>query len=108
MNNLVRNISALAKREGISIRKLEQTLGFSEKLISSWEDHAPRLDKLVEVADFFHVTIDSLIDRENPLGEDEQNLLSDFRKLPQAGKNQLLQFVRFLLLVAPSKKDQAM
>ena len=56
------NISRLCLENGISISKLEKTLGFGNGVIGKWNDSSPRADALKKVADFFGVTVDSLLD----------------------------------------------
>ena len=107
MNNLVRNISLLAKENKISIRKLEMTLGFSDKLISSWEDHAPRVDKLVQVADYFGVSVDFLLGRESHSNAEETALIAKFRRLTPSQKETILNNIDFLLSQNPVKKESS-
>ena len=56
------NISRLCLENGISIRKLERTLGFGNGVICKWKDSSPSADALKKVADFFGVTVYSLLD----------------------------------------------
>lgn len=61
LSNRVREV---AKEYGISVRQLELRLGFSQKSIQKWDDHTPNIWKIVAVADFFGITVDSLLGRE--------------------------------------------
>lgn len=56
------NIVRLCMENGISIHKLERTLGFGNGVICKWKDSSPRADALKKVSDFFGVTVDSLLD----------------------------------------------
>lgn len=49
------------KSKGISLPKLEETLGFGAGTISKWDKSAPSIDKLSKVANYFEITIDELI-----------------------------------------------
>lgn len=54
-------IRAKCKSKGISLPKLEETLGFGAGTISKWDKSAPSIDKLSKVANFFETTIDELV-----------------------------------------------
>lgn len=55
------NIQKLCKERGISVAKLERELGFGNATIRGWGSSSPNVDNLKKVADFFGVTVDSLI-----------------------------------------------
>lgn len=54
----------LANKEGLSLPKLEIELGLGNGTISRWRSSAPSSDKLAKVADYFDVTTDFLLGRE--------------------------------------------
>lgn len=56
------NVVRLCMENGISIHKLEKTLGLGNGVIGKWKDSFPRADALKKVADFFGVTVDSILD----------------------------------------------
>lgn len=56
-------IKDLANERGISIRELESQLHFSNGTMNKWRTSSPSIDKLQKVAEFFSVTIDYLIGR---------------------------------------------
>lgn len=58
---ILSNIARLCKEKGISIARLERELGFGNATIRGWGSSSPNVDNLKKVADFFGVTIDSLI-----------------------------------------------
>ena len=64
MNNqlLVNNIMKLCKDRNVSISTLEKDLFMSPGLISRWAKTTPTLDRVVEIANYFHVSVDSLVD----------------------------------------------
>lgn len=70
-------IRRLAQENGTSLPKLEAELGFGAGTISKWDKSAPSVDKLKAVADFFHISVDYLLDREEP----KQKLPKDLKKL---------------------------
>lgn len=59
---LLEKIKRLCEKRGISIYKLEKDLGFSESSICKWESSIPSAIKLKQVADYFGVTVDYLLE----------------------------------------------
>ena len=66
---LVKSIKELCDKNNVSISKLEKDLGFSAALISRWKDKVPSLDKIIDIADYFHVTLDEVVGR-NQISDD--------------------------------------
>ena len=60
-SSLKENVKKLAKERGVSIRKLEQAIGIADKSISKWDKMMPSIDKVEKVAQYFGVTVDSLL-----------------------------------------------
>lgn len=61
---LVNNIKILCNNNNISISQLEKTLNLSPGLISRWIKTTPSLDRLIDIVNFFGVTLDELISKE--------------------------------------------
>ena len=61
---IVNNIKALCKREGVTVKALEEICALGNGTIRRWNKHAPTVDKVQRVASFFGVTIDELIREE--------------------------------------------
>ena len=55
------NIAALCKKTGISIARLEIETGIGNGTIGRWKKSSPNVDNVKKVADFFGVTVDSLL-----------------------------------------------
>lgn len=55
------NIRVLCRERGITLAELERSTGLGNGLIAKWNENNPRLDRIKAVADFFGVTVDSLI-----------------------------------------------
>ena len=58
----------------------------------------PRIDKIELLADYFHISKSDLVEDQNDVSSstltaDENTLLTDYRKLNEAGKNQALRHV---------------
>lgn len=69
---LFNNIKTLCDKNGIKITNLEKELGFGGGIISRWGNNAdPSLSKIVDIADYFNVSIDELIGRNQKIKEDD-------------------------------------
>lgn len=58
-------IKELAERQKLSIRSLEEKLGYGNGTIRRWEKQVPGVDKVQKVADYFNVSVDYLLGRED-------------------------------------------
>lgn len=69
-------IVKLCKRNNITIAKLERELKFSNATIRRWEHASPSVINAKKVADYFGVTIDSLLgpksERDKPTEQNEK------------------------------------
>ncbi|MDU7338574.1 MAG: helix-turn-helix transcriptional regulator [Clostridium sp.] len=61
---LVDKIKKLCDERGETLASLERELGFGNGTIRRWDVTVPSGDKLTKVADFFSVSIDFLLNRE--------------------------------------------
>ncbi|MEG0679919.1 MAG: helix-turn-helix transcriptional regulator [Carnobacterium sp.] len=57
-------IKQLADKRGVSVSKVATDLGFSENLFYQWKTASPKSDRLEKVADYFGVSVDYLLGRE--------------------------------------------
>ncbi|EHV2900545.1 helix-turn-helix transcriptional regulator, partial [Enterococcus faecalis] len=55
----------LAKQKKLSIRQLEMNLGYSNGYLAKWRVNTPNSDELSRIADYFDVSVDYLLGREN-------------------------------------------
>lgn len=60
---LVKTIRTLCKDNNISVSQLESDLNFGAGLISRWTKSSPSLDKIIDIADYFHATLDEVVGR---------------------------------------------
>lgn len=60
---LVKSIRELCKKNNVAVSQLENDLNFGAGLISRWVKSSPSLDKIVDIADYFHVTLDEATGR---------------------------------------------
>lgn len=58
---LVKSIRELCKKNNIAISQLEGELNFSAGQISRWTKNSPSIDKIVDIADYFHVSLDEVV-----------------------------------------------
>lgn len=60
-------LKELRIEKGLSQRKLGEILGFCNQTVSFWEtgSREPDLDAIVKIADFFEVSVDFLLNRED-------------------------------------------
>lgn len=54
-------VKDLCRKKGISLSKLERTLGFSQNSLYSWKRASPSIEKLVVVANYFDVSLEYLL-----------------------------------------------
>ena len=87
---IVENIKLLATKSNITIAEVERNCGLGQGTIGKWSKSSPVIDKLLAVATYFKVSVDSLVSDESfpssILREDEQQLLVLYGKLSSDGK----------------------
>lgn len=57
------NIKRICDSKKISIRKLEQTLGFANGTIAKWQQSSPTVENLQKVAIFFNLKLEYFLNR---------------------------------------------
>lgn len=55
------NVCRLCRKKNISIAKLEREVGIGNGTIGKWDKSSPTAEKLKRVADYFGVSVDSLL-----------------------------------------------
>lgn len=67
MNNeqIVNSVKKLCQEHDITITKLEETLGMSQGLISRWNKSDPSLSKIIDIANYFKVSLDEVTGYKN-------------------------------------------
>ncbi len=65
MNTFGENLKSLRLEKNLSRKQLALTLSVSERLVSYWEngDRECNFDMLIQIADYFDVTLDYLLGR---------------------------------------------
>ena len=94
--NFSLNLKNLREEKGLSQAQLAKQLHVGTGSVGMWEstDRIPPVKKLVKIADFFNVSLDVLLGRNNNfilqstpiLPQEESNLLSLFHKMTHAQK----------------------
>lgn len=75
---LVEKIRALARQRDLSLPQLEQELGLGNGTISRWRNSSPNTEKLQKIADYFNVSMDYLLERDQYLThKDEKDIAKD-------------------------------
>lgn len=83
------NVRKICKEKGTSISVVLTALGRSTGATSSWKaGRMPKLDILMEMADYLNVSLDYLVygkqsGLSNELNDDELELLDIYRKIPE-------------------------
>lgn len=76
--NIYLRVREMCEREGITVPELERRCGIGTKTISKWGVSSPSVDKLQKIADYFGVSVDYIVGREDhATDEDLNSLLSD-------------------------------
>lgn len=58
-------IKKLAKKRDVTLQKVANDLGFGESTLYKWKKQTPNGEYLSKVADYFHVSVDYLLGRED-------------------------------------------
>lgn len=69
-NPLLDRIRDLCSKNDLTLVSLEKKLGFGYATFMNWNKSSPTADKLQKVADYFGVSVDYLLGRENTKQED--------------------------------------
>lgn len=89
---LVEKIQELCRINTVTQSSLERELNFGKGTISKWDKSSPSVDKLQKVADYFHVSTDYLLGREDKLGslteKDERDIAKTMSKIKKQLANE--------------------
>ena len=100
--NLKERIKTLCKENGITVNKLEKTLGFGTGYIAKLNSSVPNTAKIQLIANYFHVSLDYLMTGEKPeipeYDKETMELIILFSKLNKEQKNSILNMMRSFAL----------
>ena len=65
MMTLVEKIQMLCRNKGITLMGLERELGLSTSTVRRWDTMRPSVDKVLKVAQYFHISTDYLLSNDN-------------------------------------------
>lgn len=98
--NFQESFQRILEAQGTNANLVAKNTGISVNTIYTWTNKgaSPALDKLVPIADFLNVSLDELAGRVPPQHtEQEVQLLNMFKKLPDTQKQEVLNYVDFIL-----------
>lgn len=100
--NLKERIKTLCKEKGITVNKLEKTLGFGTGYVAKLDNSTPNTAKIQLIADYFGVSLDYLMTGEKPdipIFEPEHlELIELYSKLKTEQKSAVLNLLRSFAL----------
>ena len=98
-------LKELRKQANKTQEELAQILNTTQTTYSKYEleMHEPNIDTLIKLANFYNVTIDYLIGRENTndigyLSDAERELLNNFKKLKPLNQIKILAEIKGILI----------
>ena len=97
-------VQNLAKIAGVSVAQVERDLGI-EQQAKKWRKFTPNASTLCKLADYFGVSVDFLLDREDSLSEDENAMIVNFRRLSETQKDAVQALMLGFLSQNPVKKE---
>ena len=62
---LCERIKSICDERGLSVYRIEKDCGFGNGSIMKWENSSPKVDNVIKLADYFDVSVDYLLGREN-------------------------------------------
>lgn len=77
--SLVEKLKSLCEGKSTNFAAVERALDFGQGTIRKWDKSSPSTDKIEAIADYFGVSVDYLLGREN--GSDESEFDSTFFRL---------------------------
>ncbi|MDC0826916.1 helix-turn-helix domain-containing protein [Lactococcus petauri] len=71
-------IDTLAKKRKKSVKTVALDIGLSENAIYAWRKTKPKAEDLAKVADYFHVSVDYLLGREEVPGDELDEVMNSY------------------------------
>lgn len=73
------NIKKLCKRDGITVKHMEEVLDITRSSTCKWNKKLPTINSIIKVADYFSVSIDWLLGREDSIEFTDEQAMIDVR-----------------------------
>lgn len=102
--NLKERIKNLCKENGITVNKLEKTLGFGTGYVSKLDISVPNTSKIKLIADYFNVSVDYLMTGKEVSNKERAKIDVQLSKQPQTIKEYMLKFAN----LPEEKRNQIM
>lgn len=117
--NFSDNLKSLMIENNLTQKKISEIAQVNQRTISSWINgqNEPLAYSVAKIADYFHVSVDYLLGREDDLGNisisgspaseltsEERELIETFRAIPDNTKGVALTMLHSL---APAKKEKS-
>ena len=81
---LFNNVQMLCNENKTNFARLEKKLGFGNGTVQKWDRINPGIDKIQAVADYFDVSIDELLGREDYwISKEAHKLVAQYELLPE-------------------------
>ena len=103
--NPYEKIQELTSERGISVRELEKRLGFSNGYFSKWKKVSPNSEGLQKVADYFNVSVDYLLGREEKISLAEKHGVFAFDGEPVSDEE--VEFLKSVLAAKRAAENKA-
>ena len=89
----------LCQMRNIRPSVVSKATGISTATLSSWKkgSYTPKQDKLQKIADYFGVTLEYLMDKDDAIYSEDQHLLDLYHSLNDSGKEKVLDYIALLL-----------
>lgn len=82
MFSTLEKIKELAQKQGISLQKVAEDLGYSINYLYTLKEKTPKSDRLQEIADYFNVSTDYLLGRtDNPAIADKEQFFFEGKEV---------------------------
>lgn len=104
---ILENTKKFCKTHNIKIGQLEEIVGLSRGAIYKWSKSSPNIETVIKIADYFGISVDSLLGRDVPasggvtnlqFSDAETNLITCFRQLNEEGQEKVLGYADDLVL----------
>ncbi|MBC1615425.1 helix-turn-helix transcriptional regulator [Listeria booriae] len=111
---IVDRIKKLCENRKITIAELERSAGLTSSTIYRWDKNTPSGDKLEKVADYFNVSVDYLLGRDEAFNEEKEfeafandpDLLVWYRNLPEHDADELRRLRALWAIVKDEREKQ--
>ncbi|MGS0666415.1 helix-turn-helix domain-containing protein [Staphylococcus arlettae] len=97
-SNIGESIKTLCKANNIPFSKLEKETGISNGQISRWVASSPSVENANKVADYFNVSIDYLLGKEEqkPVNSEIQSVIAQMQDMTKEEQKQVRDIVNVL------------